>query len=94
MQRNRWLAGKFVVLKIAAGGSTGGNGARGRRVKIMKSSTGNGVRCREIACRPISDFKVLTLANETSIFARTAEINGYYLMTLFCGTQFKRAEMN
>ena len=34
----------------------------------------------EIAC--ISDFKGLTLASETSIFARTAEINCHYLMTL------------
>ena len=65
------------------------NRARGRRVTIMKSSTGNGARRREIAC--ISDFK---LASETSIFARTAEINCYYLMTLFCCTQFKRAEVN
>ena len=68
------------------------NRACGRRVTIMKSSTGNGARHREIAC--ISDFKMLTLANETSIFARTAEINCYYLMTLFCGTQFKHAEVN
>ena len=30
----------------------------------------------------ISDFKMLTLASETSISARTAEINCYYLMTL------------
>ena len=34
----------------------------------------------EIAC--ISDFKMLTLAGETSIYARTAEINCHYLMTL------------
>ena len=34
----------------------------------------------EIAC--ISDFNMLTLANETSIYARTAEINCHYLMTL------------
>ena len=34
----------------------------------------------EIAC--ISDFKMLTLASDTSIYARTAEINCYYLMTL------------
>ena len=48
---------------------------------------------KEIAC--ISDFKMLTLASETSIYARTAEINCHYLMTLFpfCGTQFKRAEV-
>ena len=31
---------------------------------------------------PISDFKMLTLASETSIYGRTAEINYYYLMTL------------
>ena len=68
------------------------NRARGRRVTIMKSSTRNGARRCEIAC--ISDFKMLTLASETSIFARTAEINCYYLMTLFCGKQFKRAEVN
>ena len=55
------------------------NGARGRRVTIMKSSTGNGARRRENAC--ISDFKMLTLASETSIYARTAEINFHYLMT-------------
>ena len=61
------------------------NRARDRRVTIMKSSRGNGARRCEIAC--ISDFKMLTLASETSIFARTAEINCYYLMTLFCGTQ-------
>ena len=43
----------------------------------------------------ISDFKMLTLASETSICARTVEINCHYLMTLFpfCGTQFKRAEV-
>ena len=48
---------------------------------------------KEIAC--ISDFKMLTLASKTSIYARTAEINCHYLMTLspFCGTQFKRAEV-
>ena len=34
----------------------------------------------EIAC--ISDFKMLTLASETSIYARTAEINCHYLITL------------
>ena len=35
----------------------------------------------EIAC--ISDFKMLTLASETSIYARTAEINNFhYFMTL------------
>ena len=33
----------------------------------------------EIAC--ISDFKMLTLASETSIYARTTEINCHYLMT-------------
>ena len=54
--------------------------ARSRRVTIMKSSTGNGARRGETAC--ISDFKMLTLASETSIYARTAEINCYYLMTL------------
>ena len=47
---------------------------------IMKSSTGNGARRREIA--RISVFKMLTLASETSMYARTAEINCYYLMTL------------
>ena len=49
---------------------------------------------KEIAC--ISDFKMLTLACETSIYARTAEINCHYLMTLFpfCGTQLNRAEVN
>ena len=56
------------------------NRARGRRVTIMKSSTGNGARRGETAC--ISDFKMLTLASETSIYARTAEINCYYLITL------------
>ena len=56
------------------------NRARGRRVNIMKSNTGNGARRREIAC--ISDFKMLTLASDTSTYARTAEINCYYLMTL------------
>jgi len=30
----------------------------------------------------LSDFKMLTLASETSIYVRTAEINFYYLMTL------------
>ena len=34
----------------------------------------------EIAC--ISDFKMLTLASETSIYARTDEIKCHYLMTL------------
>ena len=34
----------------------------------------------EIAC--ISEFKMLTLARETSIYARTAEVNRHYLMTL------------
>ena len=56
------------------------NRARGRRVTIIKSSTGNGARRREIAC--ISDFKILTLASVISIYARTAEINCYYLMIL------------
>ena len=36
----------------------------------------------EIAC--ISDFKMLTLTNETSIYARTAEINCHYFMILSC----------
>ena len=54
--------------------------ARGRLVTIIKSSTGNGARRREIAC--ISDFKMVTLASETSICARTAEVDCYYLMTL------------
>ena len=67
-------------MKTAACGSTGGNGARGRRVMIMKSRTKNGARRREIAS--ISYFKMLTLASETLIYARTAEINCYYLMTL------------
>ena len=53
------------------------NRARGRRVTIMKSSTGNGARRGETAC--ISDFKLLTLASETSIYARTAEINFYII---------------
>ena len=69
----------------------GGNGGRSRRVTIIKSSTGNGARRGKTAC--ISDFKMLTLASETSIYARIAEINCYYLMT-FCGMQFKRAEVN
>ena len=30
----------------------------------------------------ISDFKMLTLASEISIYARTGEINCHYLMTL------------
>ena len=34
----------------------------------------------EIAC--ISDFKMLTLASETSIYVRIAKINCHYLMTL------------
>ena len=34
----------------------------------------------EITC--ISDFKMLTHTSETSIYARTAEINCQYLMTL------------
>ena len=50
----RWRDGKSVVLKTAAGGSTGVNRGRGRRVTIMKSSTRNGDRRREIAC--VSDF--------------------------------------
>ena len=45
-----------------------------------ESSTGNGARRGETAC--ISDFKMLTLASETSIYARTAEINYYYFTTL------------
>ena len=55
------------------------NRARGRRVTIIKSSKGNGARRRKIDC--ISDFKMLTLASETSIYARIAEIHLYYLMT-------------
>ena len=49
---------------------------------IMKSSTGNGVDAEfnEITC--ISYFKMLTLASETSIYARTADIYCHYLMTL------------
>ena len=65
------------------------NMARGRRATIMKSNTGNGAKSPVI-----SDLKMLTLASETSIFARTAEINCYYLMTLFCGTQFKCAVLS
>ena len=57
----------------------GVNRARGRRVMIMKSRNGNVVRRGETAC--MSDIKMLTLANVTSIYARTAEIN-CYLMTL------------
>ena len=34
----------------------------------------------EITC--ISDYKMLMLASETSIYARTAEINSHYLMAL------------
>ena len=46
----------------------------------------------KIAC--ISDFKMLTLASETSIYARTDEINCHFLYHyLFCGTPFKRADM-
>ena len=67
-------------MKTAAGDSKGVNRARGTRVTIMKSSTGNGAWRGETAC--ISDFKMLTLASETSIYARTAEINCYYLLTL------------
>ena len=70
-------------------GSTGVNRARSRRVTIIKSSRGNGARRDETAC--ISNFKMLTLASETSIYARTAEINCYYLMALSV-LQFKRAE--
>ena len=55
------------------------NRVHGWRVTIMKSSTGNGARRGETAC--ISDFKMLTLASETSIYARTAENCFYYLMT-------------
>ena len=65
--RNRLRAGKCVILKTAAGGSRGVNGSRGRRVTIIKCSTGNGVRSREIAC--ISDFKMLTLAKNFDIRA-------------------------
>ena len=61
---------KKIVLKTAAGGSMGVNRARDRRVTIMKISTENGPRRLEIAS--ISDFKMLTLASETSIYARTA----------------------
>ena len=46
------------------------NRAHGRRVTIMKSSTVNGARRCQTAC--ISDFKMLTLANENSIYAQTA----------------------
>ena len=53
------------------------NRAHGRRVTILKSRTVNGARRCETAC--ISDFKMLTLASETSIYAQTAEINCYYL---------------
>ena len=56
------------------------NRARGRRVTIMKSNIGNGAQRREIAC--IFDFNLVMLASETSIYARTADINCYYLMTL------------
>ena len=73
----------------------GGNGERGTGVTIMKNTVQEielDFEFNEIAC--ISDFRMLTLASETSIYARTAEINCYYLMTLcFCGTQFKRAEV-
>ena len=55
----------------------------------MKSSTGNGAEFNEIAC--ISDFTMLTLASETSIYARTAEIKCHYLITLSV-LRFKRAE--
>ena len=74
----------MLVLKTMAGGSTGGNGARGRRVTIMKSNkpTGNGARRRVQPNRLHFYSKMLTLASETSIFARTAEINCHYLMTL------------
>ena len=69
------------------------NRARGRRVTIIKTSTGNGARRREIA--GISDFEMLALASETSIYARTAQINCYYLMTLSVfGAQLKRAVVN
>ena len=34
----------------------------------------------EIAC--ISDFKMLTLASKTSIYARSEEMHFHYLMTL------------
>ena len=48
---------------------------------------------KEIAC--ISEFKMFTLASETSIYAQTAEINCHYFMTLsVCGMQLKRAEVN
>ena len=67
-------------MKTAAGGSRGGNRARGRRVTVMKSSIGNGARRR--VQRNRLHFKMLTLASETSIYVRTAEINCHYLMTL------------
>ena len=70
MARNRWRAGKFVVLKAAAGGSKGGNGGRGRRVTIIKKPIQEielDAEFSEIAC--IYEFKMLTLANETSIYA-------------------------
>ena len=42
----------------------------------------------------ISDFKMLTLASETSIYARTNEKLSLFDDTvLCCGTQFKRAEV-
>ena len=56
------------------------NRARGRRMTIIKTNTGYGARPREIA--RISDFKMLTLVSEISIYARIAELNCYYLTTL------------
>ena len=63
----------MLVLKTAAGGSTGGNGAHGRCVTVMNRSTG---KINEIAY--ISYFKMLTLASETSIYARTAGIKSLF----------------
>ena len=79
----------MLVLKTAAGGSTGGNGARDKRDRRVADAwrlwkalqeMELAAEFYEIAC--ISDFKMLTLASETSIYARTAEINCHYLMTL------------
>ena len=56
--------------------------ACGRRVTIINAvlEMELDAEFNELACN--SDFKMLTLASEISIYARTAEINCHYLMTL------------
>ena len=86
MARNRRRAGKFVVLKTAAGGSKDGNGGRCKRVTIMSWKAIQEIELdaefSEIAC--IYEFKMLTLANETSIYTWTAD----FFKVLFGNTVF------